>query len=229
MAVGDLDGNGFTDVVSVAAFDVPTGPGPHVPIPYPLAFGAPLDGIASFFPSWVPGPEPGTLVFAGAPFAHGSLAVELSSGNTNRWLQVRARGTIGLTRRGRVNRDGIGAVIRVTPLRGETAIIPVIGGCSYASQHSLAHQFGLGSAHRATVEVLWPGGVRNRVYNVRAGERLAVPEIPCRFDDPAVGFGSYLGCVAGSLAELVLRDVVEPDEAGRLLSSALRAFHDERR
>ncbi|MBO1345912.1 MAG: ASPIC/UnbV domain-containing protein [Hormoscilla sp. GUM202] len=80
------------------------------------------------------------------------------------------------------------AVIFFTPDRGQTAIEPILGGSSLISQNSLAANFSLGSETRffrnsGTVEVLWPGGVRNRLYNVEAGEKIYFPEIPVSFDD----------------------------------------------
>ena len=225
LAIGDLDGDGFADIVTVSAADVPSQP--IGPILYPFSHGSPFDGVAAFFPTFFPGANPGEFVFSGAQFDQGTVAVELSSGNGNGWVEVETLGTVGLTASGAVNRDGIGAVVRVTPHGGETAILPVLGGSSYASQHAPAQQLGLGSAHKATVEVLWPGGVVNRLYDVRAGERVLFPEIPCSF-----GGGStraYLACVDDSLDALVGQGVLSPGDAARFRGSAARAFQEERR
>jgi enediyne biosynthesis protein E4 len=67
--------------------------------------------------------------------------------------------------------------VRFTPDQHRPVMRPVLGASSYASQDSLAITFGLGSA----VDVLWPGGVRNRLYDVRPSDRIVLPEIPCDF------------------------------------------------
>lgn len=225
LAVGDLDGDGFGDIVSVSNFNVPSQP--VQPIPFPIDQSSPFDGLADFFPTFIPGPGPGQFTFSGAQFENGTLAVELSSGNDNGWVEVRTVGSAGLTGEAQVNRSGIGAVVKVTPHGGETAIQPILGGSSYASQHTLARQFGLGSAHKATVEVLWPGGVRNRLYNVRAGERVVFPEIPCSLDANQP-FGQFMSCVRTALDDLVDAGVLSRGERARFLGSAARAFQEER-
>ncbi len=225
LAVGDLDGNGFQDIVSVSNFDIGSGQ-PVSPFPYPITHGSVYDGVAELFPTFLPGPNPGELIFSGAQFPNGSLAVELSSGNGNRWVQVDTLGTVGLTSRGRSNRDGIGAVVSFTPRGGSTAMYPVLGGSSYASQHSLTQTFGLGRAYRGELEILWPGGARNRLYGVRAGERVLFPEIPCSIDDPTFHFGSYFSCVVEALVELRGQGILSHREKVRFFASAVVAFFD---
>lgn len=233
LAVGDLNRDGHPDVVSISSANLPTQP--IGPIPYPQRFGSPIEGLPVFFPSWLPGDEPGELVYSGVRLHQGTVALELSSGDSgNGWIAVSTRGSVGDLPDGRVNRDGIGAVLSVTPepaagASPSTAIRPVLGGSSYASQHALETTFGLGRAPKATVEVLWPGGVRNRVDGVRAGERIELPEIPCSFDDPSFTRGTYARCVRDALDGLEAAGVLDPGERGRFLSSALRAFAEHRR
>ena len=225
LAVGDLDLDGFPDIVSISSHDVPAAP-----FPMGIAYGSVYDATAGFFPTFAPGSTPGTFVYTGVVYPPGTLAVEVNSGdNGNGSIRVDTVGTVGLTTDGAVNRDGVGAVVSVTPHRGRTAIQPVVAGSSYASQHSLERSFGLGSARTATVEVLWPGGVRNRLYGVQAGERLVFPEIPCSFDDASTTPSGYAACVRSSLRELEGAGLLDRRDRARFLSSALRAFAEESR
>ena len=222
MAIGDLNDDGFTDIVSVSNFDFPE---PIALTPAP-ALGGEFDVDATVLDTFLP-VDPANFVYqwSGLELPDGTLSVELSSAdNGARSLQVETLGTIGITTGGGVNRDGIGAVVTVTPRHGESVLLPVLGGSSYASQDSLVQNAGLGSKRRATVEVLWPGGVRNRLYNVRSGSRVLFPEIPCSFDDPAADFGEYLGCVVGSLTELHNAGVVNYLQKVRFFAGAVRAY-----
>ncbi len=79
-----------------------------------------------------------------------------------------------------------------------------------------------------TVEVQWPGGVRNRLYKVFDGERLVLPEIPCRIDSKG-GVRRYTRCVSNALGDLKDAGVITKRHAVRLYTSAIFAFFDERR
>ncbi len=89
-------------------------------------------------------------------------------GNRNRWLCVRTVGT-------KSNRDGLGAVVRVTSASGKQWQM-VRSGSSYCSQSDLALTFGLGKDPQATVEIEWPSGQKQRLANVPAGQLLTVQE-----------------------------------------------------
>ncbi|MCW5966585.1 MAG: CRTAC1 family protein, partial [Bryobacterales bacterium] len=72
-------------------------------------------------------------------------------GSQNNWLRVR---TVGSS----ANRDGIGAVIKLTSASG-TQTQTVRSGSSYCSQSELAVTFGLGKDATVTqLEIVWPGG-----------------------------------------------------------------------
>ncbi|MFF5218577.1 CRTAC1 family protein [Micromonospora sp. NPDC000442] len=229
VAVGDLNRDGFTDVVSVAQ-SRKVGELTRYGDVKPFDYGSPFDQDASYLQVYAPIPDqPGTFRPTGNHTEPGSLSVKLNSGNGNRSATVRTRGSVGITTRGSVNRDGVGAVVRFTPNRGLTAIRPVLAGSSMSSQDALDGVFGMGRARTGTVEVLWPGGVRNKLYGVRAGEQLTFPEIPCSFADRSSSVQKYTGCVQRSLRELVAARQLSRSEQGRFFASAMKAYHEARR
>ena len=226
VAIGDLDDDGFSDVVSASSHDVQDA----IPLTaVGFSHGSPFDVSGFYQANFVPTSVLGVWAAAGLPDnVDGSLAVEISSGNSNRWVKIRTQGSVGLTAGGRVNRDGIGAVVSFRPRYGKPATQPVLGGSSYSSQDSLEIGFGLGSAYRGTVDILWPGGVRNRLYGVWYGERLLFPEIPVSIDDPSLTFFAYLIQVSQALDELEDAGVVDHAQGTRFFFSALLAFLEER-
>ena len=227
MAVGDLNNDGFVDIASVSAFDYPD-PTPLEPVE-PLgsdfdddAFTVPL--FTSLDPS-LPAVE-AAHVFSGLEFPDGTLAVEINGAeNANNWVQVDVLGTVGLTSGGQVNRDGIGAVVTFTPSSGQSVVQPILGGSSMLSQDSQLANFGLGTAQKGTVEILWPGGTRNRLDNVMAGSRILIPEIPCSFDNQEITFQAYRDCVQTALDELIQAQILDTSSRGRFLSAAIEAWN----
>jgi hypothetical protein len=225
VAAGDLNNDGFPDVVSVSSMDISRD---TLIRPTVTRFGSPLNNIAGVVPILVPDGDGRTKwVFSqeSAGFNDGSLSLEINSAsNGNQWVKVELLGSSGLTSQGRTNRAGIGAVIRFTPEGGLPVLKPVIGGASYASQDSLIQIFGLGKASSGTIEVLWTGGIRNRLYNVMAGEQIRFPEIPCSYDldDPT----AYQTCLETSLAELFDAQVLDEALRQRLWESAWRAYQE---
>lgn len=225
MAVGDLNADGFDDVVSVSAADVQE----EIPLfPYGVHWGSPIDGMPAYQRLAIPTGVPGIWNWdqSQPENVDGTLSVEINSAdNGQRWLKVATVGTVGLVEGGAVNRSGIGAVVTVTPRHRAPNMRPVVGGASYASQDGLELTFGLGSKRRATVDILWPGGVRNRLYGAKAGERILFPEIPCSIDSD-LSRRDFRTCVRNALDALVDDGVIEPGERGRFLSSAVRAHRE---
>jgi hypothetical protein len=92
----------------------------------------------------------------------GPPALLRNDGGSNRSVRFRLVGT-------RSNRDGLGAVIRVTA-GGETQMQMLRSGSSYLSQSEKVLTFGLGNRMQAdTVEVRWPSGQVDRMTDVKAG------------------------------------------------------------
>jgi hypothetical protein len=238
VAIGDLNNDGFDDLITVSEMDVkPFNFFLFVPNAVPVPRSPVFDPIAAIELSY--GRVGTNFIWANPQISDGTLSVEINSGdNGNSSAQITLVGTKGLiasqSASGKVNRDGIGAVVRFTPAGGKTSIRPVLGGSSYASQDSLVMTFGLGTAAKGTLEVLWPGGVVNRLYNVAADEEITVPEIPCsivNFDgglpvnaSPTARRNKYEKCVKESLKDLVRQHVIDQSFANRLESSALQAY-----
>ena len=85
-------------------------------------------------------------------------------GEGNHWLCISLRGT-------RSNRDGYGARVSVN---GQTRFASSAG--SYICANDKRLHFGLGSAAKASVEVLWPSGAKQVLNDVRANQFLEVRE-----------------------------------------------------
>ena len=100
---------------------------------------------------------------AGAPHLY------RNEGGTNHSLRVKLAGT-------KSNRDGIGAIVRVTS-GGDKQWLMMKSGSSYLSQSELVLTFGLGQKTKAdTVEVQWPSGQSDKLSNVAAGQTVRIQE-----------------------------------------------------
>jgi hypothetical protein len=92
--------------------------------------------------------------------------------NQNDLLRVKLAGT-------RANRDGIGARVTVKTSKGAKQELMVKTGSSYASQNELPLVFGLGKPEEGltlTVDVVWPGGQRDSVSNVKPNQSVVIQE-----------------------------------------------------
>lgn len=92
-----------------------------------------------------------------------------NQGNGNHSVRLKLIGT-------RSNRDGIGAVIRVTA-GADKQSLTLRSGSSYLSQSELIVTAGLGAKTQADLlEVQWPSGAVDRLPNVAAGQTITVTE-----------------------------------------------------
>ena len=229
---GDLNQDGFEDLVTVATYrfiaDANFRPatglsgGPT---------GSPFDAVASFQNQFSGRPKPGFTTWLNPTILNGDLAIDLNSGgNGNKAVDFELVGTRGLVANknasGRVNRDAIGAVVFFTPDGGKTELQPITAGSSYNSTDSMIAHFGMGTTATGTVEVLWPGGVRNRLDGVKAGEKLTLPEIPCSITGDSSRSG-FRRCVKDALKDLVSKGVVTKSQSNRLEAAALRGYDAE--
>jgi enediyne biosynthesis protein E4 len=85
-------------------------------------------------------------------------------GSGNHWLSITLRGT-------RSNRDGYGARVSVN---GQTRFATSAG--SYICANDKRLHFGLGSATKVTVEILWPSGTKQVLADVHADQFLEIRE-----------------------------------------------------
>lgn len=228
LAVGDLNDDGFEDIVSVSNQNWPES-FPMMPLlPLSMQFNGPYDGKVYTWPTFMPNdPNDMTqgLSATGLTVTEGTLSVEVSDGGSdNNWVKVKLVGGKGVIEGAQSNRDGIGAVISFTPKGGSTVMKPVVGGASYASQDSLIKTLGLGKSKKGVLEVLWPGGVRNRIYNVKRGATVIVPELPCSFDDQTISFHEYKSCLTNALKGLAEKGYLSRKDKAKLFSSNIRAF-----
>jgi len=90
-------------------------------------------------------------------------------GNRNNALLMRVVGT-------KSNRDGIGAVLKLT-VGGRVLVRHIKGGSSYQGQNDLRVHFGLGSAQVAErLEIVWPGGGTEILEAIKVNQIVTVTE-----------------------------------------------------
>jgi len=105
----------------------------------------------------------------GAVHLFRNVAAGASKEKPNRSVRFKLIGT-------KSNRDGIGAVVRVTTSDG-TQTQMLKSGSSYLAANELALTFGLGQLTKAeAVEIRWPSGQVDKLSSVKAGQTVAVTE-----------------------------------------------------
>ena len=92
-----------------------------------------------------------------------------AAGNANHSVRLKLTGT-------RSNRDGIGAVVKLTTPDG-TQTQMLRSGSSYLAANELVLTFGLGQLSKAdAVEIRWPSGQVDKLSDVSAGQTVIVTE-----------------------------------------------------
>jgi hypothetical protein len=90
-------------------------------------------------------------------------------GSRSNALLIRAVGS-------KSNRDGIGAVLKLT-VNGKVLMRHIKAGSSYQGQNDLRVHFGLANAQQADrLEILWPGGSSETVEAIKANQIVTVTE-----------------------------------------------------
>ena len=74
-------------------------------------------------------------------------------GANNHWLELELRGA------GPINRDAVGARVRLVRTDGLILIAEVQAGASLGSTNMIALDFGLGEAELSQIAIRWPDGV----------------------------------------------------------------------
>ena len=98
-----------------------------------------------------------------------SLFKNEAVGLANHSLRVKLVGT-------KSNRDGIGAVVRITTAEG-TQTQMLRSGSSYLSASELVLSFGVGQQSKVdSVEIRWPSGQVDKLSNINAGQTVTVAE-----------------------------------------------------
>ncbi len=135
---------------------------------------------------------------------------------------VKVIGMKSRTPGGKVNRSGIGAWLHFTPEGGERASKSVEGGSSWNTERRpCGLLFDMGGAEKGDLEVAWPGSggqVWNALLDVRAGEDVIVPEIPCNYKGFAT-MAEFDACLDPALRDLRDAWAIGDDLRNRLRES----------
>lgn len=118
--------------------------------------------------------EDGDLDVVIANYAAAPILYRNDGGNEGHWLRVKTVGTVS-------NRDGVGALVTVTPNAEhpeDFQIWEITAGDSYLSQSELTAHFGLGGFSDAIdqVTIQWPSGVFQTLFDVPVDSVLIAQE-----------------------------------------------------
>jgi hypothetical protein len=211
VAAGDLNNDGFVDVVDVAAMQIERVTSPVNRFLLYTSVTGPAANVFNMTASlellYTGVLNPGFFTYIPTTLSDGNLAVHVNSANNgNKWAKLNLIGT-GFAGVGRNNRDGVGAMVKFTPDGGKTIMHPVTDGESHASTNAREVNVGLGDAAKGTADILWPNPgtgkpVRNKLYDLKAGEKILFPEIPCSYDVVGQSEKDFNKCVKKALDKL---------------------------
>lgn len=220
LAVGDFNHDGYPDVVGAAGTRTK-----RTYREYVATYNSTLDTTAYFTPILKPTADGAGWVYTGYKLKPGDLMVQMNRATRPHhcWVSLQPVGMQDIVAGASTNRGALGTTLRLTPKGLHTVSVPIVSGESFGSQHSPRRNFGLGKSCTGSVEVLWPSGVRNKLYELKHKEVLILPEIPCSFDGEWDSVRSYRVCVLRSVGKMVLTKSVKLRYGIRLIGSAMRA------
>ncbi len=228
VASNDLNNDGYPDIVSVSSQNWPA----EYPLMPFMDLGGEFDGKAFTMPSMLPADVNDMskgFVWSGMDPEEGNLSVEISNAESgNNWVKINPVGTVGLTDSSKVNRDGLGAIFSFTAKNGDVTTVPVVSGGNYSSSESTEVIFGMAAETVGVIDVMWPGGVRNKLTVRGSKQTLNFPEIPCSYADTSSTFRDYAKCAWVSLREINQAGAINYGEYLNLGFSAMRAGIDYR-
>ena len=105
----------------------------------------------------------------GLPSENGTYRLYHNTGNGNHWLEIDLEGTS-------TNRDGIGAIVRVTA-GGVTQVRVQDGGIHERGQNHQRLHFGLAKHKQVErIRIVWPSGVMQELQGVKGDQMLRIKE-----------------------------------------------------
>lgn len=219
LAIGDFNMDGYPDIVGASGFVAKPGTGKRI-----TNYSSEFDQTA-YFTDILERNEEFMWVWTKNTLLPGDLMVDINrqTDPSKCWVSIRPLGTQGLVDGGKFNRGGLGSTIFVKPNGMKTVITPIVSGESFGSQHSPRRNFGLGSRCKGTVEILWPQGLRTRLYNVKHKEMLTIPEIPCDFAGAWESEHAFKECVFYAVGSLAEKGIFDERFGSRLIASAVKA------
>ena len=125
------------------------------------------------------------------------------------------------------NTQAVGARLYLTTPNEMTQMREVICGNNFLSQNPTETHFGLGAATYGDLEIVWPNGARAKLYDVKAGERLVIPQLPLSYDTE-LAFFEYYAQISKTLKDRVDQGVIDEKLANRLRHSATKALIEHR-
>ena len=127
------------------------------------------------------------------------------------------------------NTQGVGARVHaINPATGASQMREVGAGNNFLSQNPGVVHFGIGADASRTVDIVWPGGVRMRFFDVKAGALLKAVRLPVSYDDQELSFYQYFYQINQSLKDYLAGNRLNQAEAQMIRANAIKAFVQNR-